>query len=519
MKKNKGQIINLWIITAIFFLKFGFLTNPIMAEKSQLTIAVPFGPTNSAPDPRARQNGWLSNRAGVSETLLGLDYNMRLFSRLAKSYENIAPTQWQFKLRQGVKFHDGSLVDASAVKASLEKIEDKEHPAYNIRLSKLLDLNKIEVVDPLTLIFHTNTPNAAFPWALTEPSAAVMKDGTKDLPLIGTGPFVFVSAVANQSYEVRAFQDYWAGHPRAEAIRIDAIPDSTTAMLALNSGDVDLVTNYPEADFTRLQKQKTGQLFSNATTRLFFYQLRVTDGITASSQMRQAISLALDRDLIVEVALSGVGGEKANGIFPESMASWYNSDVALPYNPEKAKALLKEIGMVDTNNDGVLEMNGKEVVIYIRTYEGRPALKPTIEITQALLSQVGLKSVVSIGEFGANNDALKRGEIQMHLQAWGTAPIGDPSYFPETLLKSDASNNIGGYANDELNQLLKAGRMEFDQEKRKTIYHRVQSIVNEDLPLIPLFHKKQTSVGNGKIVGYQIHPAETYLTNLKLGQE
>ena len=122
----------------------------------------------------------------------------------------------------------------------------------------------------------------------------------------------------------------------------------------------------------------------------------------------------------------------------------------------------------------------------------------------------------AIGEFGANNDALKAGEIDMHLQAWGTAPQGDPDYFPSTLFATGASYNVTGYSNAELDGLLEQGRALFETEQRQPIYARVQEIVNQDLPIIPLFHKSQVSVGNGKILGYKIHPAETYLASPEL---
>ena len=101
----------------------------------ELVIAAPFGPKSSVPDPRARQNGWLSNRAGVSETLIGLGYDMSMQPRLAVSYENLSPSQWKITLRKGIKFHDGSVLTAADVKASFAKLDVEGHPAHNPRLS------------------------------------------------------------------------------------------------------------------------------------------------------------------------------------------------------------------------------------------------------------------------------------------------------------------------------------------------------------------------------------------------
>ena len=171
------------------------LSTIAQAEGREMTIAAPFGPTSNVPDPRARQNGWLANRAGVSETLIGLDYEMKMVPRLAAAYENLSETEWKITLREGVLFHDGTPLTAEAVKASFAKLSEEGHPGENPRLVKLLGIAETEVVDDKTLIFRTNTPNSAFLWSLTEPSATVLKDGTDEMPIIGTGPFVFSMAV------------------------------------------------------------------------------------------------------------------------------------------------------------------------------------------------------------------------------------------------------------------------------------------------------------------------------------
>ncbi len=481
------------------------------ADENTMRIAVPFGPKSSVPDPRARQNGWLSNRAGVSETLIGLGYDMTMQPRLAETYENISPTEWKLTLRKDVKFHDGSPMTAQDVKASFEKLDIEGHPGHNPRLSRLLGIESITAEDDHTLVFKTKSPNSAFLWSLTEPSAAVLREGTDELPLIGTGPFVFVMAETDKTYQTRKFADYWGGEPKLDRIVMDALSDPAVAALALQAGDVDLVTNYPEPDYAALKEKGEGQLFSNPTTRLFFFQVRTADGPLVDDTLRTAVSLGLDRETIVAASLNGVGGEVANSLFPATMASWANADLSLDYDPEKAKALLDEAGIIDTNGDGNRELNGEEVSLKIRSYEGRAALRPTLEITQALLQQIGIGSEISMAEYDANNEALKAGEIHMHLQAWGTAPQGDPDYFPSTLVESGVGYNFSGYSNEELDELLKKGRENFDDEVRKEHYDRIQEIINSELPLIPVFHKTQVSVGNGKVEGYKIHPAETYL--------
>lgn len=487
-----------------------------MADGKQMTIAAPFGPASDVPDPRARQNGWMANRAGVSETLIGMGYDMTMQPRLATSFENLSSSQWKLTLRDDVLFHDGTPMTAQSVKESFATMTIEGHPGENARLAALLDIASIDTPDDHTLIFTTNAPNSAFLWNLTEPSAAVMKEGTDAMPIIGTGPFMFVSAQTDKNYTTQAFANYWGGAPKLDRLVIDTISDASVAALALQSGDVDLVTNYPEPDFAKLQEAGEGQLFSGATTRLFFFQTRVNGGPMANKTLRQAVSLGLDRETIVAAALAGVGGHVANTIFPANMASWVNTDLTLPYDTDAAMALLDQAGIVDTDGNGIRELDGEDIVLKIRSYEGRPALRPTLEISQVMLQQIGIGADIAMGEWGANNDALKAGEIDMHLQAWGTAPQGDPDYFPSTLVATGASYNVGGYENAALDDLLEQGRSLFTTAERQPIYAQVQAILNDDLPVIPVFHKTQVSVGNGRVRGYAIHPAETYLASPEL---
>lgn len=481
-----------------------------------LRIATGFGPKTTIPDPRARMNGWLSNKAGVSETLIGMGYDMSLQPRLATKWENTSPTEWKFTLRDDVLFHDGTPMTAQSVVDSFAKLSEKGHAGHNARLVKLLGFKSIKATGKNTLVITTEKPNSATLWNLTEPSAAVMKEGTKEMPIIGTGPYIFKNAVTEKSYEVRKFPKYWGGEPKLDGIKIDAIPDLNVAALALQSGDVDLVERYPEPHFARLEQRKSGQRFKGATTRLFFFQPRISGGPLKNPVLREAVSLALDRDVIVKTALAGVGGEPANALFPANMKTWANTSLKLPYDAAKAKALLDKAGIKDTDGNGIRELDGKDLVLKIRSYEGRAALGPTLEATQALLKKVGIGAEIAMGEFGANNEALKAGEIDLTLQAWGTAPQGDPDYFPSTLVATGASYNFAGYSNPELDKLLEKGRSLFNTKERQPIYAKVQEIINRDLPIIPVFHKTQVAVGNGKVKGYQIHPAETYLASPEL---
>ncbi|MBL1420523.1 MAG: ABC transporter substrate-binding protein [Alphaproteobacteria bacterium] len=481
------------------------LAQPVFAQEGNLNIAYMSGPTSEAPDPRIRYNGWLSNQAGVTETLMGLTADMGLYPRLAKRLEQINETTWRMTLREDVAFHDGTALTAQAVVKSLAPILDPESEFHNARNARLLGIDEMVVEGNYVVTFKTKEPNAAFSWILTEPGVAVLGEPTDAFPINATGPYIFREAVKDQLYRVEANPNYRDGAPHIAQIRAMTVTDPSAAALAFEAGDVDLVINYPETDFKRITANGARGV-SAPTVQLYWLDIDATNGPLADARIRRAVSLAIDRDGIVAAALSGVGGEPAGTIYP-SMMPWA-ADIAPSYDPAAAEALLFEAGAVKT--DGKWMLNDEPLKIEIVTYASRAALPPTAELIQAYLSAIGVEASVKIGEWGANNDAIASGAADLHLQAWGVAPSGDPSYFPGAILHSEAGSNIGGYSNAELDALLAKGTQTFDLAERQKIYEQVQMIIANDVPLIPIFHASQLSVSNPNLAGFKVHPAMTY---------
>ena len=478
---------------------------PAFAKDGSLTISVGFGPTAEVPDPRASYNGWMSNQTGVTETLMGIDYEMKLYPRLAAGIEQSSPTTWRVTLRDGLAFHDGSPVTAQAVIDAIAAISDEGHPGHNARVAKLLDLAGMSTDGNRVVVFETNSANAAFPWTLSEPAIAILGEPSDAFPINATGPFVFKEAVPEQLYRVEANDAYRLGAPALEEVRVVVASDPATAALAFEAGEVDLVINYPETDFDRI-KTTGAQGFSAPTARLYFFTVNAQSGPMSNPLIRKAVSYAIDRKGVVDAALSGVGGVPAGTVYPDGKG--WAADIPATYDPAKAEALLAEAGAV--KKGGTWTLDGAPLEIDIVTYSSRAALPPTAELTQAFLSAIGVKANIKVGEWGASNDAIKAGEADLFLQAWVTTPQGDPGAVLETLLKSGGGSNSGGYTNARLDELLGQGRLTFDHDQRKAIYDEVQQIIAAEAALIPVFHVSQTNVGVPGLSGYQVHPTETY---------
>lgn len=478
---------------------------PITAQEGSLTISTGFGPNAEVPDPRAGYNGWMSNQTGVTETLMGIDYDLKLYPRLAQGIEQASPKTWRVTLRDGVQFHDGTPLTATAVVDAISAISDEAHPGHNARVAKLLDLAAMSADGDNVVVFETNSPNAAFPWTLSEPGIAILGEASEAFPINATGPFVFKEAVPEQLYRVEANANYRLGTPGLEEVRVVVSGDPATAALAFEAGEVDMVINYPETDFDRIKG--TGALgFSAPTARLYFYTLNAASGPMSNPLIRQAVSMAIDRQGVVNAVLSGVGGEPAGTVYPDGKG--WAADIPAKYDPAKAEELLAQAGAV--KEGGKWTLDGEPLEIDIVTYSSRAALPPTAELTQAFLSAIGITANVKVGEWGASNDAIADGSADMFLQAWVTTPQGDPGAVLETLLKSDGGSNSGKYSNPALDKLLDDGRSTFEQEKREAIYDEVQQIIASDAAMIPVFHVSQVNVSKPGLTGYAVHPTETY---------
>jgi peptide/nickel transport system substrate-binding protein len=475
---------------------------------------------SEVPDPGVGWNGWYTNLYGLTETLFILDDHQVLTPHLAQKARNLSPTTWEVTLKEGIRFQDGSSLTATAVKYSFDRIVDPDSPSFNKRLATLLDLATITVNDPRRLVFTTREPNAAFLYDLTSPGTGIISTASGPKKFYGTGPFQLESVTAKEEVRLKRFDDYWQGRPKLKKVHITAIPDSSARMLAFESGRVDLATNFPENDALRLEKDDARQILARPTNRLCFFMVRVADGPLADPKIRRAINLAIDRQEIVSVVLAGIGGKVGASLFPEALP-WHNADLApVPHDPEKAKALLKRAGAVDTDGDGVVELDGRPLILNIWTYEGRPALKPTIELVQSQLARVGVGARLRVTKSGSPiNAAMQKGEVHLNLQMWNAAPQGDPAHISGHIFKTGSEMNVMGYSNPRLDALIDKGKTTFEPEARKKIYDEVQALLYADCPVMVLFHKSSVAAAKNTVSGFRLHPAEVYALDHRVAKQ
>jgi peptide/nickel transport system substrate-binding protein len=287
------------------------------------------------------------------EGLYDLDANGTPQPSLAVSYKVIDDLTWEFKLRPGVKFHDGTDFNADAVKFTYERTLN---PSLKTGWRSFIDpVDRVDVVDPNTVRIHTKSP---FPTLLAQLSylpvvspAAVKKLGDTQFGKtpVGTGPYKFTEWVAGTRLVMDAFDGYWRGAARIKRIVLRPIPELSTRISELETGGVDIIMQVPPDQVARLKKNSSLQIVGVASTQPMVLQVntRAGNATLKDPRVRAAISLAIDRGSVKDQLLLGEATLINGPVTPEYLG--YDSGLPSPaYDPEKAKQLLKDAKAVGT---------------------------------------------------------------------------------------------------------------------------------------------------------------------------
>ncbi|WP_420566354.1 ABC transporter substrate-binding protein [Thalassobaculum sp.] len=422
-------------------------------------------------------------------------------------------TVYTFTLRDGVTFHDGSELDAEAVKFNFDRMLDENHPFHDTGPFPLSfffgSVDSVEATDAKTVVFTLKEPyapflsNLAYPTGLIVSPAAVREHG-EDFGRnpSGTGPFTFVEWESNAKVVVEANPDYWDGAPDLKAVVFRPITDANTRVAEMLSGGIDVMVEVPPDNLSTFADDGSYTVFEQAGPHLWFLILNAKEGPMADKMVRQAVNYAIDKTALVDNVLQGTA-EVAAGPTPPAFAWAYNEALEpYPHDPEKARALLKEAGA-----------EGASLTFYV-TEGGSGMLDPIAmgSAIQADLAEVGLDVAIETYEWntflGKVNPGLE-GKADMAEMAWMT---NDPDTLPYLALRTDAFPDKGGfnsgyYSNPEVDTLLEDARRATDQAERARLYKQMQEIVHEDAPWAFIANWKQNAVTSTRVAGFELQPS------------
>ncbi len=411
---------------------------------------------------------------------------------LAESWTaNSSLTEYTFKLRPGVRWHDGRPLTAEDVKFT---VDAQLNPKVNAALAGTVSsIAETRVVDPTTVKFVLKYPYASLPVVLGYNIAIVPKhllDG-QDLnqPIqfiqhpVGSGPFKFKAFVRDSHLEVEANPDYYGGAPLLDGIVFKVIPDGNARLAQVKAGEIDFTVIDPP-QLGALQGVSTIEVRRAPQVNYYFIAINHEQPKFADVRVRQALTYAIDRQAIVRNILKR-DGRVATGPISPLLGAYYNPNVeTYPYSPEKAQGLLAEAGW-KRGPDGILTNGrGEKFTLLFNGPKGYPVLEQVLTYAQQQYQKLGFAVTLDIVDWPVHLDKYHSGQYDLLTEWWITPPDADlyAHYY------SKSPDNWWRYKNAALDRMLIKARSEPDQQKRIALYHEIQTMIAKDVPLVYLYY-------------------------------
>lgn len=468
----------------------------VKADKNVLVIAqgadakaLDLHATNDQPSSRVSSQ--------IYNTLVNQDEHMNIVPGLAESWKQIDDRTTEFKLRKGVKFHNGENLTANDVKFTFDRMKKSPQVSHIIEA-----VEKVEVVDDYTVRVITKKPFGALLSHLAHTATGILNrkavekyGNTYGQHPVGTGPYKFVEWRAGDKITLEANPDYFLGKAPMEKVVFRSIVEGTNRAIGLETGEIDIAYDVESMDKLMIKDSDTLDYVEEPSLAMEYLGFNASKEPLNNKKLRQAISYAINVQDIIDVVYQGAATKANSPIGPKVYG--YNPDAkAYDYNPEKAKELLKEAGI----------KKGLKIKLWTND---NPIRRDIAVIIQDQLKQVGIDVVIETLEWGAYLEGTARGEHDMFLLGWVTV-TGDADYGLEPLFNSANMGGAGNrsfYKNPKVDELLTKAKNSVDLEKRKAYYYEAQNLIQEDAPIFTIAYTSQ-NIGKQKTVkNFKMHPA------------
>jgi len=455
----------------------------------------------------------------ISDPLVGYDADLRLRGRLAESWRvSEDGREVTFRLRRGVRWHDGQPVTARDVLFTVDKIRD---PASRARTYAAgFDEHEVEVVAPddYTVVARYREPYADFLeywWVPIIPAHAVGGGEllTSDFARhpIGCGPFRFVEFVPGERLVLEANDDYWDGRPSIDTLTFRMFPDERTAYQTFLRGELDLMPATPDI-FAEAATDERPWPIERAVYYRFNvwylgWNLREPDTPFADPAVRRALVTGMDRARFAATLRGGLARPAVTSWHPES--PWADPGLApLPYAPDEARAMLARAGWIDADGDGVRERDGRRLSFGLLTRaSSQQIVDQMAQWVQQSLREIGAEVRIDKLEGQAFMEAVRAGRFEAMMHGISLTPIPDQYELYHSSAR-EGGFNYGGFDDPEVDRLLESGRRTFDEDARLEIYHRLQRRIHELQPISPLFNFASPLIHDARLRGIEPSPVD-----------
>jgi peptide/nickel transport system substrate-binding protein len=453
----------------------------------------------------------------IFSSLVQFDQDLGLIPDLAESWEvSEDGLSYSFKLRPGLTFHNGDPLTAADVQYTYERTTNPDFASPHA--NKLALVDSFETPDDLTVNLTLSAPFAPFlavactrgpGRALTPVPRRVIEEMGDDqfgLTPVGSGPFMVDPATVEvgRGFTMTAFENWHGGRPNLDAVQIQLIPEASSAVSALEAGDVDLIDPAPAALFEQLAGNPDVIVMEGPSTSwrgvVMNYARPPWDNIDA----RMAVAKAIDQQAFVEKAFFGLAIPAVGAIAPAFGWCYIPYDEANPENPQaynmdEAKALAEKAGIV----------GAKPVIISSEEIGQRPT-----EVLRNALVDLGLDPQVDFQQAAAFNERWQAGDYDMFLH--GSVVDADPDDGHWNIFYSDGPWNTYGYNSEEADRLLVATRETSDQAERTRLYQELQALLQKDVAAAFVYHAKDLVALSDKVAGLSPIPEQRYYETVSL---
>jgi len=457
-----------------------------------------------------------SNRVGrrIVETLVTFpDESTQVVPGLAESWTiSKDGLRYTFKLRKGITFHDGTPFNAEAVKFSIERQIDPEHPANKLGKYPFANyffgnVKAVEVVDPSTVEFVLKEPRASFLTILTAAAASIVSPAAVKkfgadyaLQPVGTGPFKYASWDRGQRVVLEKNPSYWRYPVKVDRVVYRPIVEGQARLTELLTGSLDLIVDVPPDFVAQIESSPKVTLLRQVGAHVWYLGINNQRKPFDDKRVRQALNYAVNKDAIVRDVLKGTGSPSRGPVLP---ATW-GADAGLkpyPYDPERARKLLAEAGYP----------SGFSTTLWVpESGSGMQSPVAMSTVIQSNLKAVGVNVALQTMEWGAYLAKLRTKEQELFALSW-MAGNEDPDMVMYPLLHSSqwtpAGPNRALYKNERFDELLHQARLTTDQGKRAALYREAQRILVDDPPWIFIDHEIQTAAHAKRVQGFKLHPS------------
>ena len=430
----------------------------------------------------------------VFNNLVGYDENFNPVPELAVSWRNPNPTTYVFKLREGVKFHDGSDFNASVVKWNLDRVlnPDTKSPYRGL----LAPIKSVEVTGPYEVKMNLEGP---FPGLLAllgdrvgfmlPPDVVQKSPADFGKRPIGTGPYKFVERVKDDHVTLEKFSGYWnkSKPPNFDKIIFRPIPDTSVREAQLRGGESDIIDDILPQDIKILESSGV-KVVGSVTGAFIEIGMRVDQPPLNNKALRQAIAYAIDRKQVIDTVAAGYG-EPGRG--PLAVGWAVNPNLrAYSFDLEKAKQKMKEAGL-------------DKVTVDI-TVSATPLYQQIGAILQQHLGKIGVNVNLKPIDYAKHYSMQRDGSTYCFVERW--TPRADPGVLMYMHFGKKGSANNQRYENTEVEKLLADANNIYDQAKRKEFLQKAEQLVMDDLPIAFIYYPKLFAAMSAKVTGFKFYP-------------